>query len=108
MSQSQPYASSARLFEEILFERSQRDNKTFIALTHGIIVHLPLSPLSTADHSRRQQKTSWADDVDEQEHKIEESADENGVRTTVEWSVNDEGKKVKVCFHPLFQLQNAN
>ncbi|KIK09783.1 hypothetical protein K443DRAFT_300906 [Laccaria amethystina LaAM-08-1] len=43
-----------------------------------------------------QQKTSWADDVDEQEHKIEESVDENGVRTTVEWSVNDEGKKVKI------------
>ena len=83
---------------------SHCDNKTSksTAPIHGIIVHLPLSPLSTADHSRRQQKTSWADDVDEQEHKIEESVDENGVRTTVEWSVNDEGKKVKVCFHPLF------
>ncbi|THG94753.1 hypothetical protein EW026_g6783 [Hermanssonia centrifuga] len=40
------------------------------------------------------QKTSWADDVDELE-KGEDFVDENGVRTTVEYIVNDEGKKVK-------------
>jgi translation initiation factor 3 subunit G len=28
--------------------------------------------------------------------KIEDSVDENGIRTTVEYSVNDEGKRVKV------------
>lgn len=42
-------------------------------------------------------KTSWADDVDELEQpKIEDSIDENGVRTTVEYAVNDDGKKVKI------------
>ncbi|PSR87353.1 hypothetical protein PHLCEN_2v5170 [Hermanssonia centrifuga] len=41
------------------------------------------------------QKTSWADDVDELE-KGEDFVDENGVRTTVEYTVNDEGKKVKI------------
>ncbi|KAJ3519062.1 hypothetical protein NM688_g9357 [Phlebia brevispora] len=40
-------------------------------------------------------KTSWADDVDELE-KGEDYVDENGIRTTVEYTVNDEGKKVKV------------
>jgi len=42
-------------------------------------------------------KTSWADDVDEQEQpKGEDYTDENGIRTTVEYTVNDEGKKVKI------------
>ncbi|KAF8068041.1 eukaryotic translation initiation factor 3 subunit G-domain-containing protein [Lyophyllum atratum] len=42
-------------------------------------------------------KTSWADDVDELEHpKSEEFVDEDGVRTVIEYSVNDEGKKVKI------------
>ncbi|KAJ3485283.1 hypothetical protein NLI96_g5059 [Meripilus lineatus] len=42
-------------------------------------------------------KTSWADDVDELEQpKGEDYVDENGVRTTVEYTVNDEGKKVKI------------
>ncbi|GLB38919.1 putative RNA-binding component of the eukaryotic translation initiation factor 3 (eIF-3) complex, which is involved in protein synthesis of a specialized repertoire of mRNAs and, together with other initiation factors, stimulates binding of mRNA and methionyl-tRNAi to the 40S ribosome [Lyophyllum shimeji] len=43
------------------------------------------------------QKTSWADDVDELEHpKNEDFIDENGIRTVVEYTVNDEGKKVKI------------
>lgn len=42
-------------------------------------------------------KTSWADDVDEQEQpKGEDYTDENGIRTTVEYVINDEGKKVKI------------
>ncbi|KAI0776387.1 translation initiation factor 3 RNA-binding subunit [Irpex lacteus] len=42
-------------------------------------------------------KTSWADDVDELEQpKGEDYVDENGIRTTVEYTVNDEGKKVKI------------
>ncbi|KAF7794017.1 hypothetical protein EIP86_005145 [Pleurotus ostreatoroseus] len=42
-------------------------------------------------------KTSWADDVDELvTEKGEDYVDENGVRTTIEYSVNDEGKKVKI------------
>ncbi|CAA7268650.1 unnamed protein product [Cyclocybe aegerita] len=42
-------------------------------------------------------KTSWADDVDELElPKNEEFVDENGVRTTIEYTLNDEGKKVKI------------
>ncbi|EJD05518.1 translation initiation factor eIF3g [Fomitiporia mediterranea MF3/22] len=46
------------------------------------------------------QKILWADEVDELEHprlpKPEESVDENGIITVVEYSVNDEGKKVKI------------
>jgi len=42
-------------------------------------------------------KTSWADDVDELDQpKGEDYVDENGIRTTVEYTVNDEGKKVKI------------
>ncbi|KAH9835126.1 translation initiation factor 3 RNA-binding subunit [Rhodofomes roseus] len=44
-------------------------------------------------------KTSWADDVDELEQpatKSEDYVDENGIRTTVEYTVNDDGKKVKI------------
>jgi len=45
-------------------------------------------------------KTSWADDVDElgwhSTLKNEESVDENGIRTTIEYTLNDEGKNVKV------------
>lgn len=44
-------------------------------------------------------KTSWADDVEVEEFeppKIEDYVDENGIRITVEYTVNDEGKKVKV------------
>jgi hypothetical protein len=48
-------------------------------------------------------KTSWADDVEVEEFeppKIEDYVDENGIRVTVEYTVNDEGKKVKVRNHP--------
>ena len=44
-------------------------------------------------------KTSWADEVEVEElepPKIEDYVDENGIRITVEYTVNDEGKKVKV------------
>ncbi|KAI0691863.1 eukaryotic translation initiation factor 3 subunit G-domain-containing protein [Cytidiella melzeri] len=42
-------------------------------------------------------KTSWADEFDEPEQpKGEDYVDENGVRTTVEYVINDEGKKVKI------------
>jgi len=42
----------------------------------------------------RAPKTSWADDVDELElPKNEEFVDENGIRTTIEYTLNDEGKK---------------
>ena len=80
----------------------------------------------TLTYFHRKQKTSWADDVDEfgidfclilsivsgaeihvQDQPrngptngiVEDSVDENGVRTVVEYVVNDDGKKVKVgCF----------
>ncbi|EPQ53412.1 eIF-3 RNA-binding subunit [Gloeophyllum trabeum ATCC 11539] len=43
------------------------------------------------------QKTSWADEVDEiDQPKIEDFVDENGIRTTIEYTTNDEGKKVKI------------
>jgi len=44
-------------------------------------------------------KTSWADDVEVEElgpPKVEDYVDENGIRVTIEYTVNDEGKKVKV------------
>ncbi|KAG2139758.1 eukaryotic translation initiation factor 3 subunit G-domain-containing protein [Suillus clintonianus] len=42
-------------------------------------------------------KTSWADDVDELDQpKIEDYVDENGLRVTTEYAINDEGKKVKI------------
>jgi hypothetical protein len=43
-------------------------------------------------------KTSWADDVEELEQpKLgQDFVDENGIRTTIEYIVNDEGKKLKV------------
>lgn len=61
------------------------------------------------------QKTSWADDVEDLGESIfftfvssypnhcldqvkgEDYVDENGIRTTVEYTVNDEGKKIKAC-----------
>jgi len=54
-------------------------------------------------------KTSWADDVDEFEQpaKVEDSVDENGIRTTVEFTVNDEGKKVKITRKIKRTLQKA-
>ena len=44
-------------------------------------------------------KTSWADDVEVEEFeppKVEDYVDENGIRVTVEYTVNEEGKRVKV------------
>ena len=44
-------------------------------------------------------KTSWADEVEVEElepPKIEDYVDENGVRVTIEHTINDAGKKVKV------------
>jgi len=42
-------------------------------------------------------KTSWADDVDDLDQgKVEDYVDENEIRTTVEYAINDEGKKVKI------------
>ncbi|KIY66461.1 translation initiation factor 3 RNA-binding subunit [Cylindrobasidium torrendii FP15055 ss-10] len=54
-------------------------------------------------------KTSWADDVDELEapQKISDSIDENGIRTVVEYLINDEGKKVKVTRKTRRVLQKA-
>ncbi|KAH7882851.1 eukaryotic translation initiation factor 3 subunit G-domain-containing protein [Phlebopus sp. FC_14] len=43
------------------------------------------------------QKTSWADDVDELDQpKVEDYIDENGIRIMIEYTVNEEGKKVKI------------
>lgn len=39
-------------------------------------------------------KTSWADDVDVDDGS-EDFVDENGIRTTVEYVINEDGKKVK-------------
>ncbi|KAH8075999.1 translation initiation factor 3, RNA-binding subunit [Cristinia sonorae] len=53
-------------------------------------------------------KTSWADDVDEDEQpKGEEFVDENGIRTTIEYSVNEDGKKVKITRKIKRTLQKA-
>ncbi|KAL0063909.1 translation initiation factor eIF3 subunit g [Marasmius tenuissimus] len=41
-------------------------------------------------------KTSWADDVDELDQQKIETVDENGIRTVVEYTVNEAGKKVKI------------
>ncbi|KAG5353646.1 hypothetical protein C0989_003783 [Termitomyces sp. Mn162] len=41
-------------------------------------------------------KTSWADDVDELDPRNEDFVDENGIRTVIEYTINDEGKKVKI------------
>ncbi|EJT99240.1 eukaryotic translation initiation factor 3 [Dacryopinax primogenitus] len=42
---------------------------------------------------------SWADDVDEpiiQHPRVEETVDENGIYTVVEYTTNEEGKKIKI------------
>ncbi|KAF9447555.1 translation initiation factor 3, RNA-binding subunit [Macrolepiota fuliginosa MF-IS2] len=50
--------------------------------------------------SSKLQKTSWADDVDDLDKKDipqnEEFVDENGVRTTIEYTENEDGKRVKI------------
>ncbi|CAL1709340.1 unnamed protein product [Somion occarium] len=55
-------------------------------------------------------KILWADDVDEDElpqPKGEDYIDENGIRTIVEYTVNDDGKKVKVTKKIKRTLQKA-
>jgi len=54
-------------------------------------------------------KTSWADDVEELEQpKLgEDFVDENGIRTTIEYVVNDEGKKVKITRKTKRTLQKS-
>ncbi|KAJ7442507.1 eukaryotic translation initiation factor 3 subunit G-domain-containing protein [Mycena galericulata] len=53
-------------------------------------------------------KTSWADDVDEAERrKNEEFIDENGIRTTIEYTVNEDGKKVKITRRSKRTLQTS-
>ncbi|KAG5637789.1 hypothetical protein H0H81_003181 [Sphagnurus paluster] len=42
-------------------------------------------------------KTSWADDVDELDNaKNEDFVDQNGIRTVITYTVNEQGKKVKI------------
>jgi len=42
-------------------------------------------------------KTSWADDVEDFDTpRVEEKVDANGIRTVVEYTTNEEGKKVKI------------
>ncbi|KAI0263000.1 translation initiation factor 3 RNA-binding subunit [Gloeopeniophorella convolvens] len=54
------------------------------------------------------QKTSWADDVDDLDQpKGEDYVDENGIRTTVEYTVNEEGKKVKITRKTKRTLQKS-
>jgi hypothetical protein len=74
-------------------------------------IYSDLRKLTLEPHSV--QKTSWADDVEDlgehfcslshqQTHRFpdqskgEDYTDENGIRTIVEYTVNEEGKKVKV------------
>jgi len=55
-------------------------------------------------------KTSWADDVEVEElepPKVEDYVDENGIRITVEYTVNDEGKKVKITRKTKRTLQKS-
>jgi len=54
-------------------------------------------------------KTSWADDVEELEQpKIEQDfVDENGIRTTIEYIVNDDGKKIKITRKTRRRLQKS-
>jgi translation initiation factor 3 subunit G len=54
------------------------------------------------------QKTSWADDVEDLDQpKGEDYVDENGIRTTVEYTVNDEGKKIKITRRTRRTLQKS-
>ncbi|KAJ7802402.1 eukaryotic translation initiation factor 3 subunit G-domain-containing protein [Mycena olivaceomarginata] len=53
-------------------------------------------------------KTSWADELDEAEHpKNEDFVDENGIRTTIEYTVNEDGKKVKITRRTRRVLQKS-
>lgn len=61
-----------------------------------VIEYLDLIVSFAIDNIMSAQKTSWADDVDELAEPINDYIDENGIRTTTEIAINDEGKKVKV------------
>ncbi|KAJ6460762.1 eukaryotic translation initiation factor 3 subunit G-domain-containing protein [Mycena polygramma] len=58
-------------------------------------------------------KTSWADELDEAETpkddtpKNEDFTDENGIRTTIEYTVNEAGKKVKITRRSKRVLQKS-
>jgi len=54
-------------------------------------------------------KTSWADEVEVEElepPKVDDYVDEDGIRVTIEYHVNDQGKKMKVWC--LFRLQRIS
>ncbi|KAJ7886696.1 eukaryotic translation initiation factor 3 subunit G-domain-containing protein [Mycena leptocephala] len=58
--------------------------------------------------SKTEPKTSWADELDEAEHpKNEDYVDENGIRTTVEYTINENGKKVKITRRTKRVLQKS-
>ncbi|KAJ6486769.1 eukaryotic translation initiation factor 3 subunit G-domain-containing protein [Mycena sanguinolenta] len=53
-------------------------------------------------------KTSWADELDEAEQpKNEDFVDENGIRTTIEYTVNEDGKRVKITRRSKRVLQKS-
>ncbi|TRM59609.1 eukaryotic translation initiation factor 3 subunit G-domain-containing protein [Schizophyllum amplum] len=52
-------------------------------------------------------KTSWADEVDDSGPKNEDFIDENGVRTVIEYTTNDEGKRVKITRRTKRTLQKS-
>ncbi|KAJ7484626.1 eukaryotic translation initiation factor 3 subunit G-domain-containing protein [Mycena latifolia] len=53
-------------------------------------------------------KTSWADDVDEAEQpKNEDYVDADGIRVTIEYTVNEDGKKVKITRRSKRTLQKS-
>ncbi|KAJ7057804.1 eukaryotic translation initiation factor 3 subunit G-domain-containing protein [Mycena amicta] len=57
--------------------------------------------MSTTTTTTLPPKTSWADQVEEDE------IDENGIRTTIEYITNDEGKKVKITRRTRRVLQKS-
>ncbi|KAJ7145404.1 eukaryotic translation initiation factor 3 subunit G-domain-containing protein [Mycena crocata] len=53
-------------------------------------------------------KTSWADELDAAEQpKNEDFVDENGIRTTIEYTINEDGKKVKITRRTKRTLQKS-
>lgn len=92
--------ASAQQFSTLPTGWLLRAFRQFISLENNAILHSI-------------QKTSWADDVEDlgehsssvsspphlfpDQSKGEDYIDDSGIRTTVEYAVNEEGKKVKVC-----------
>ncbi|KAJ7871338.1 eukaryotic translation initiation factor 3 subunit G-domain-containing protein [Mycena leptocephala] len=61
-------------------------------------------PVATSDVA----KASWADELDEAEtRKNEDFVDENGIRTMIEYTMNDDGKKVKITRRSKRTLQKS-